>query len=112
MSTSSPRRLRSGKYLISASSDTVISSSNSEPNINVENNVNFTSEQTQTTSDSPINGFNSQQTNEERFHHPQTEMSTLKAMMEKLIQQNEEKDRQNYAYATPSSSAVHSMIQP
>ena len=106
MSTSSPRRPTSGKYLISASSDTVISSSSSEPNINVENNVNFTSEQTQTRSDSPINGFDSQQTNEERFHHLQTEMSTFKAMMEKLFQQNEEKDRQNYAYATPSSSAV------
>ena len=106
MSTSSPRRFRCGECLISASSDTVISSSSSEPNINVEKNVNFTSEQTQTTSDSPIKGFDSQQTNEERFHNPQTEMSTLKAMMEKLIQQNEEKDRQNYAYATPSSSAV------
>ena len=103
MSTSSPRRLTNGKYLISASSDTVISSSSSEPNKNMENN---TSEQTQTRSDSPIIGFEFQQTNEERFHHLQTEMSTLKAMMEKLIQQNEEKDRQNYAYATPSSSAV------
>ena len=106
MSTNSPRRLRSGKYLNSASSDTVISSSSSEPNINMENNVNSTSEQTQTMSDSPINGFNSQQTNAERFHYLQTEMSTLKAMMEKLIQQNEAKDRQNDASATPSSFAV------
>ena len=40
--------------------------SSSEPNTNMENNVNPTSEQTQTRSDSPINEFDTQQTNGER----------------------------------------------
>ena len=81
MSTSSPRKLISGKYLISTSFDTVVNASSSEPNTNMENNVNLTSEQTQTGSFSPINGFDSQQANEERFNHLQTKMSALKAMM-------------------------------
>ena len=71
----------------------------------MENNVNLASEQTETGSHSPINGFAFQQANEERFNHLQTEMSTLKAMMERLIQQNEEKERQADASATTSSFA-------
>ena len=106
MSTSSPRKLRSGKYLISTSFDTVVSASSSETNTDKENDVNVTSEQTQTGSDSPINGFDSHQANEERFNHLQTEMSALKAMMERLIQQIEEKERQTDASATNSSFAV------
>ena len=106
MSTSSPRKLRSGKCLISTSSNTEISASSSETNIYMENNVNLTNEQTQPGSHSPIIGFASQQANEERFNHLQTEMSALKAMMEKLIQQNQEKERQTDASASTSSFAV------
>ena len=106
MSTCSPRKLRSGKYLISTSSVTEIDGSSSETNIDMGKNVNLTSEQTQPGSDSPINGFDSQQANEERFNHLQNEMSALKAMMERLIQQNEETERQTDASATTSSFAV------
>ena len=72
----------------------------------MKNNVNLTNEQTQPGSDSPICGFDSSQANEERFNHFQTEMSALKAMMERLIQQNEEKERQTDAFTTTSSFAV------
>ena len=91
MSTSSPRNLRSGKCLISNSSDTEISFPSNETNTDMENNVNLTNEQAQARPDSPIHGFDSQQANEERSNHLQNEMSALKAMMERFIRQNEEK---------------------
>ena len=97
MSTSSPRKLRSGKCLTSTTTDTEISTSSNETNIDMENNFNVTNGQTQPGSDSPIHGFDSQQANEERCNHLQTEVSALKAMMERLIQQNEEQERQTDA---------------
>ena len=72
----------------------------------MENNTNFFSEQTQTSSELPTHGFDSPGTNEERFNYLQDEMFTLKAMMENLIQQNEERDRQMDTPATTSSIAV------
>ena len=64
----------------------------------MENNVNLTNEQAQARPDSPIHGFDSQQANEERFNHLQNEVSALKAMMDRLIQQNEKKTNRRLRY--------------
>ena len=45
-------------------------------------------EQIRTRYPSPSIGNETQRENEERFNRLQTEMSTLKAMMEKLLEQN------------------------
>ena len=58
----------------------------------MENNNNSSDEQVQSARNSPTNGSDLQQANEERFNHLQSEMSTLKTMMERLIAQNEEID--------------------
>ena len=84
----------------------LITNTDCETNTDMENNTNFSSEQTQTSSELPTHGFDFQETNEERFTYLQDEMFTLKAMMENLIQQNEERDRQTDASATTSSFAV------
>ena len=55
---------------------------------------------------SPTNENTAQITNEERFNHLQNEMSMLKAMMEKIISQNEERDKQNGGSIATSSYAV------
>ena len=106
MSTNSPAKLRSGRRLTSSSADNVTRPSNSEFNTNMENNTNSPSEQVQDRSNSLNHEYDSQQNNEERFNHLQDEMSVLKAMIQKLIQQNEERDRQTDASATTSSFTV------
>ena len=55
---------------------------------------------------SSINEAPAQITNEERFNRLQNEMSMLKAMMEKTISQNEERDKQNGGSIATSSYAV------
>ena len=55
---------------------------------------------------SPTNENSAQITNEDRFKHLQNEMSMLKAMMEKIISQNEERDKQNGGFIATSSYAV------
>ena len=55
---------------------------------------------------SPTNENSAQIKNEERFNHLQNEMSILKAMMEKIISQNEERDKQNSGSIATSSYAV------
>ena len=55
---------------------------------------------------SPTNEYSAQVTNEERFNHLQNEMSMLKAMMQKIISQNEERDKQNGGSIVTSSYAV------
>ena len=88
----SPRRiLRSGKIIASTSSNVTIESTNTQ-NSNMENNDNPSNEQIQSERNSPINEYDLQQANEERFNHLQSEMATLKTMMERLIAQNEETD--------------------
>ena len=49
-----------------------------------------------------------QRINDETFSHLQSEMSMLKAMMEKLLEQNEERSRQTDTNAATSSFAVRS----
>ena len=93
-----------GKILFQTSSDTVIRSSSFNLNPNMESITNHLDEQTQTERNSPANGMISQQVNEERLNHLQ--MSTLKAMMERLIEQNEGRNKQTDASAWTSSFAV------
>ena len=70
---------------------------------NVNTNIN---EQRRTRSPSPSIANEIQRESEERFNRLQTEMSTLKAMMEKLLEQNGEKVRQVDAVPTTSSFGV------
>ena len=51
-------------------------------------------------------GDSTQSKNEERFNRLHDEMSMLKAMMEKIISQNEERDKQNDGSTATSSYAV------
>ena len=74
----------------------------------MENNDNSPNEQIQSGRKSPTNESDLQQANEERFNHLQSEMATLKSMMERLIMQNEERNRQLDASTATSSFAVRS----
>ena len=72
----------------------------------MENNSDNPDERVQWGRNSPINELGSQRANDERFDHLQNEMSALKAMMEKLLEQNDERTRQMDASATTSSYVV------
>ena len=69
----------------------------------MENNSDNPDERVQWGRNSPINELGSQRANDERLDHLQNEMSALKAMMEKLLEQNDERTRQMDASATTSS---------
>ena len=66
------------------------------------------SEQSPTRSPSPQKRNETQRENEERFNMLQREMSSLKAMMKKLLEQNSESVRQVDTAPTTSSFAVQS----
>ena len=100
--------LRNGKSLIPPRSDTSVKSSGSERFSMMENNSENPNEQVQSGRNSPINELVSQRANDERFDHLQNEMSALKARMEKLLEQNDERTRQMDASATTSSYAIRS----
>ena len=55
---------------------------------------------------SPTNENSTQSENEERFNRLHDRMTMLKAMMEKIISQNEELDKQNGGSTATSSYAV------
>ena len=74
----------------------------------MENNSENPDGRVQSGRNSPISGSDSQRANDERFDHLQNEMSTLKAMMENLLEQNEESTRQTDASAATSLYAVRS----
>ena len=106
MSNSSPRILRSGIIITSTSSNVLIESSSTQVIPSMENNNNSSDGQVQSGRNSPTNGTDLQQVNEEKFNHLQSEISFLKIMMEKLIAQNEERNRQLDASTATSSFAV------
>ena len=105
MSTSCPGTLRSGKILASTSSNVLIESPSTQFS-SMENNNNSSDERIQSGRNSPTNGPDLHQANEERFNHLQNEMATLKTMMEKLFARNEERNRQLDAPTATSSVAV------
>ena len=106
MNSSSSILLRNGKSLIPPPSDTSVTFSGSERVNMMENNNENPDEQVQSGRNSSINELVSQRTKDERFDHLQNEMSALKAMMEKLLEQNDESTRQTDASSTAYSYAV------
>ena len=108
MSTSSSVILRNGKSLIPTTSNTSTKFPNTEKVLRMENNSGNLEEQVQTGRNSLTNGSDSQRANDERFDHLQNEMITLKAMKEKLLEQNEERNRQLDTATATSSFAVRS----
>ena len=108
MSSISQITLRNGKTLTCTNSVDSTKLTYGEEIVNLENNNENTIEQAQSGQSSSDLGIDSQRTNDERFRHLQSEMSMLKAMMEKLLEQNEERNRQTDTNAATSSFTVRS----
>ena len=106
MSIESSKVLRSGKVLTDPSTNSSIKNTNYSPNLNMESSSKSPDEINRSGRNSPTYESSAQITNEERFNHLQNEMSMLKAMMEKIISQNEERDKQNGGSIATSSYAV------
>ena len=108
MSSSSSIILRNGKSLIPTTSNTSTELPSNERVLRMEKHSENSNKRVQSGRNSPTNGSDSQRANDERFDHLQNEMSTLKAMMEKLSEQNEERNRQLDTATATSSFAVRS----
>ena len=108
MSSNSQITLRNGKILTSTNSAESTGLTRSEQICNMENDNENVDDQAQSRQSSSSPEIDSQKANDERFSHLQSEMSMLKAMMEKLLEQNEERNRQTDTNAATSSSAVRS----
>ena len=108
MSYLSPRKLRSGKLLSQESPNQIDSLPSENRTINMENVNNDESEQSRTSFPSPQNISAIQREIEERFNMLKREMSSLKALMERLLEQNSENVRQVDAAPTTSSFTVQS----
>ena len=106
MSIESSKVLRNGKVLTDLSSKSSLDNANSSPNLNMESSTNSAEGIDRSGRNSPTNENSTQVINEERFSRLQDEMSVLKAMMEKIISQNEERDKQNRGSIATSSYAV------
>ena len=108
MSSNSQITLRNGKILTSTTSAESTEFTRSEQIVNMENDNEIVDDQAQSRQSSSGPEIDSQKANDERFSHLQSEMSMLKAMMEKLLEQNEERNRQTDSNAATSSFAVRS----
>ena len=106
MSIESAKKLRNGKVLIDPLLKPSLNGTDRNPNLNMESSNNFSEEINQSGGDSPTNEDHNQMANEERFNRLQDEMSVLKSLMEKIITQNEERNRQNGGPFTTSAYAV------
>ena len=106
MNIESSNVLRSGKVLIYKPPHSSTENKTRNPNLNMELSGNSADEINRSGRNSPTSENFTQVTNEERFNHLQNEKSTLKAMMEKIISQHEERDRQKGGSITTSSYAV------
>ena len=106
MSIETVKVLRSGKVLTNSSPHSPIKSTNLSSNSNMESSSNSADEINRSGRNSPTNENSAQSENEERFNRLHDEMSMLKAMMEKIISQNEERDKQNGGSTATSSYAV------
>ena len=107
MNNSSPRTLRSGKIITSTASN-VPAESPSIQISNMQNDNNSSDEQVLSGQNSPTNESDLQQANKGRFNHLLSEMATLKTMMERLIAQNEKRNRQLDASTATSPFTVRS----
>ena len=108
MSSNSQITLRNGKTLTGITSADSTELTHEEQIVNMENDNENVDDQTQSRQSSSGPKMYSQRANDERFSHLQSEMSMLKAMMEKLLKQNEERNRQTDTNAATSSFAVRS----
>ena len=106
MSIESAKILRNGKVLSNSLPETSSIDANNNPNLNMESSNNFSEEINQSGRNSPTNEDHTQTANEERFNRLQDEMSILKSLMEKIISQNEERNKQNGGSFATSSYAV------
>ena len=106
MSIESAKVLRNGKVLTNSSPHSPIKNTNLSSNSNMESSSNSADEINRSSRNSPTNENSTQSENEERFNRLHDEMSMLKAMMEKIISQNEERDKQNGGSTATSSYAV------
>ena len=112
MSIESAKILKSGKVLTDPLLKPSLNCTDSNPNLNMKSSTNFSEEINQSGGNSPTNEDHNQLANEERFNRLQDEMSVLKSLMEKIITQNEERNRQNggpfatSAYAVGTSNMV------
>ena len=106
MSIESAKVLRNGKVLTNSSQHSPTKSTNLDLNSNMESSSNSADETNQSGRNSPINENSTQRDNEGRFNRLHDEMAMLKAMMEKIISQNEERDKQNDGSTATSSYAV------
>ena len=108
MSSNSQITLRNGKTLTGTTSADSTELTHEEQIVNMENDNEKVDDQAQSRQSSSGPEIDSQRANDEKFSHLQSEMSMLKAMMEKLLEQNEERNRQTDTNATTSSFAVRS----
>ena len=106
MSIESAKILRNGKVLTDPSLKPSSNGADSNPNLSMESSTNFSEEINQSGGNSPTNEDHNQMANEERFIRLQDEMSVLKSLMEKIISQNEERNRQNGGLFATSAYAV------
>ena len=106
MSIESAKVLRNGKVLTKSSPHSPIKNTNLSSNSNMVSSSNSADEINRFSRNSPTNENSTQSENEERFNRLHDEMSMLKAMMEKIISQNEEREKQNGGSTATSSYAV------
>ena len=117
MSIESSKVLRSGRVLENTLQHTFTENTTDNISPNMENSNNSSDETNRSGRNSPIDENLTQVANEERFNRLQDEMSIIKTMMEKLISQNEERNKQNGGSIATSSLAVgtsnsYSMVFP
>ena len=108
MSSNSQITLRNGKTLTCTTSVNSTKLTHEEEIVIMENNNENANEQAQSGQSSSNPEIDSQRTDDERFSHLQSETSMLKAMVEKFLEQNEERNRQTDTNAATSSFAVRS----
>ena len=106
MSVESTKILRNGKVLSNSLPEPSSIDANNIPNLNMKSSNNFSEEINRSGRNSPTNEDHTQTANEERFNRLQDEMSILKSLMEKIISQNEERNKQNGGSFATSSYAV------
>ena len=108
MSSDSQITLGNGKTLTCTTSINSTRPTHEGEFVDIENNNENVNEQAQSGQSSSNSEIDSQRVNDEKFSHLQSETSMLKAMMEKLLEQNEERIRQMDTNAATASFAVRS----
>ena len=106
MSIEAAKIFRNGKVLTDLLPKSSSNDTNSNPNLNMESSTNISDEVNRAGRNSPTNEDHTQMANEERLNRLQDEMSVLKSLMEKIISQNEERNKQNGGSFATSSYAV------